>query len=132
MEESTTASAPPASPPKKTVGANGNATSLTATNRHGAALRRIGDYYVCSINQKDPLDAALGVYNADLLWIGAHVQEAIKNYLKDGPNTVDQILKVKPVIDTVLQLARQVDRFSQIEIQERRRQDAAAALADKE
>lgn len=129
MEESKAATPrrPPASPPKETVAPNGNATSLAAANGHAAALRRIGDYYVKSINQEDPLNAAVGVCNADLLWIGAQVQEALKSYLEDGPSTIDRIQKVKPVIDTALQLARQVDRFSQIEIQERRRQEIEAA-----
>lgn len=129
MEQTTSISPtvrPPATPAKAVT--NGAATSNDEA--HLAGLRRINDYHASSLRQEDALNAAIGVYNADLLWIGAHVQKAIKQYLADSPCTLEYLQRVAPTLETSMQVARQIDRFSQIELQERRRREKIAASAN--
>jgi hypothetical protein len=40
---------------------------------------------------------------------------------------MEYVQKVKPIVETALQIARQIDRFSQIELQERRRRQKETA-----
>lgn len=117
---------PAVSSPRTLSRSNGNEPASTA-DRLQVIRRRISEYRETSLSKGDPLEAALGAYNADLITIGSHVQEAIKAYLATDPCNIDRIQTALPILGTALQVARQIDRFSQIELQERRRRQEVAA-----
>lgn len=80
---------------------------------------RIEEYQHAALQEKSPLRAILGAYNAELMAIGSRVQQAVLAHLETGPADVKQIAPVLRLIDTDLKIARQIDRFAQLELQER-------------
>jgi hypothetical protein len=80
---------------------------------------RIEEYQHAALQEKSPLRAILGAYNAELMAIGSRVQQAVLAHLETGPGDLKRIAPVLRLIETDLRIARQIDRFAQLELQER-------------
>ena len=90
--------------------------SLTAVSVHEARLSRLHDYLTNSLEKKDALEANVGSVNSGLIRVAIWLDETIEQAIESGPCSIERIESVSPAIDTQLRVARQVDRFAQIEI----------------
>jgi hypothetical protein len=83
---------------------------------HAARLSRVVDYQAQSLGKPDALQANLGSLNSGLMRIALNLDEALEQALSGGPRTVERVQKLLPAIETHLRVARQVDRFAQLEM----------------
>lgn len=90
--------------------------NLTAVSDHEARLGRLHDYLAKSLKKKDALEANLGSINSGLMRVAVWLDETIEQAIESGPPSIERIESLLPAIDTQLRVARQVDRFAQIEI----------------
>ena len=92
----------------------------TASAREDRMLRRF-DYLAASLQKQNALEANLGSINAGLIGIAHSLGEMIEETLEAVPRNVESIQRLLPFIDTHLRVARQVDRFSQVELRTKAR-----------
>ena len=78
--------------------------------------RRVQEYHAHVLAKEDPLQAVLGSLNAGLMEIGMTLDQAINENLTAGPVTIGQIMQYAAAVELQLKLARQIDRFAQLEI----------------
>ena len=93
----------------------------TRNNRSKAEIREarlscVMDYQAKSLEKTDALEANLGSINSGLMRIAVSLDEMIEQALESGPRTLESVQRILPAIETHLRLARQVDRFAQIEV----------------
>jgi hypothetical protein len=90
---------------------SGDRTNLRQARR----LERVDAYLEKVLAKKNSLQANLGSINSGLMRIAVHMDEVINENLALGPASLDQIQRLAPTIETYLRVARQVDRFAQLE-----------------
>jgi hypothetical protein len=61
---------------------------------------RIEEYQHAALQEKSPLRAILGAYNAELMAIGSRVQQAVLAHLETGPGDLKRIAPVLRLIET--------------------------------
>jgi hypothetical protein len=77
--------------------------------------KRIDEYEVSSLHTEDHLEANLGSINAALMRISVSMQEAMERTISPGAMTTERLQKLVPIIETLLRVTRQIDRFAQLE-----------------
>lgn len=90
--------------------------AVDVAHLHEARLSRVRDYQAKSLAKEDDLEANLGSINSGLMRVALWLDEAIEEALESGPRSIERLKRMLPAIDTHLRVARQVDRFAQIEI----------------
>jgi len=93
-----------------------NEDVIEGAHIHEARLSRVRDYQAKSLAKEDDLEANLGSINSGLMRVALWLDEAIEQALESGPRSIERLKRMLPAIDTHLRVARQVDRFAQIEI----------------
>jgi hypothetical protein len=88
----------------------------TLADNHEARLSRLRDYQVSSLGREDALQSNLGSINAGLMRVALWLEEIVQETMEGGPRTMERLQRISPAIETHLRVARQVDRFSQIEL----------------
>ena len=83
---------------------------------HDARLSRVLDYQVSALEKDDPLEANLGSINSGLMRVALWLDETIEQAMASGPPNVERLSRILPATDTLLRVARQVDRFANIEL----------------
>ena len=86
--------------------------------------RRVEEYHAGVLAKSDPLQAVLGSINAGLMQIGIQLDQQIRENLIAGPATLERIMRHAAAIELHLKLARQIDRFAQLEIRPRSKVEA--------
>ena len=81
-----------------------------------ARLSRVIDYQAISLKKNDALEANLGSINSGLMRIAVSLDETIEQAIESAPRTLDRAQRILPAIETHLRVARQIDRFAQIEV----------------
>jgi hypothetical protein len=76
--------------------------------------QRIADYMEDSLAKHDPLEANLGIVNADLMKIAHQFQRVLDDAMQQAPETLSEMIEFMPGIDGYLRIVKQVDRFSQL------------------
>ena len=77
--------------------------------------RRVQKYHVRALASDDPLKASLGSINAELMHIAMALDRAVNEYLAAGPLSLERIMRHRSAVEVLLKLARQIDRFAQLE-----------------
>lgn len=105
-----------AAPPDPVGGLDVRQTAQGAGSRD-ARLSRVLDYQARSLEKDDPLEANLGSINSGLMRTALWLDEAIEQALQIGPPNIKRLPEISPAIETYLRVARQIDRFANIERQ---------------
>lgn len=87
-------------------------SSISDELRHA----RILDFQTESLAGPDSLRASLGALTGGLLEIGRRLEARIIASLDASPATMEELRRIKPALDSLLQVARQSDRFAQLEV----------------
>ena len=90
----------------------------TAPPPHGPAdleETRIGEYRQESLERSDPLQAVLGAANSGLIEVFHRYRAAIDRRIGAEPS-LDQLRKMIRDLEMCLKLARQVERYAQLEL----------------
>ncbi len=74
------------------------------------------DYQTKSLEKTDALEANLGSINSGLMRIAVSLDETIEQAIESGPRTLERVQRILPAIETHLRVARQIDRFAQIDV----------------
>jgi hypothetical protein len=82
---------------------------------HTARLQRIIDYQIEALAKPQALEANLGCVNGGLLRVSYYLEETLDESIAAGPRTADRLERMRPVVDMQLRVARQIQRFAQIE-----------------
>lgn len=90
--------------------------SVPLASFHDARWKRVLDYQARSLEKDDPLEATLGSVNSGLMRTALWLDEATEKVMDSGPPDVERLAQIAPAIDTYLRVARQVDRFANIEL----------------
>ena len=93
-----------------------NKVMIDAAHNHESRLSRVADYQAKSLAREDDLEANLGSINSGLMRVALWLDETIDQVLESGPRSVERLTRMLPAIDAHLRVARQVDRFAQLEI----------------
>ena len=95
-------------------------------------LKRVLDYQAEVLTKESHLEAVLGTINAGLMGVTIRMDEFIERVLAANPKTIDRVQKLLPSIQTYLQVTRQIDRLTQVELKvAASRKSKSAAKADK-
>lgn len=92
-------------------------TTEQAAKLQALRAERILDYLQSALTQHDPLLANLGAVHSDLLQIERKLKQALDRALSDATRDVLDFEVLLPGLDHLLRLAKQIDRFTQLEIQ---------------
>lgn len=88
---------------------------------------RIAEYLAHSLDYGDPLHANVGAVNADLLLLMA---DRLRQLLEAAPwASLKDFESLKPAIDSLLRIHKQIDRFAQLEARLMPQPDGAAQPA---
>ena len=85
--------------------------------------RRILDYATESLAKLGPLEANLGLINSDLMGMAYRLKQAIEKAMEPAAKLED-FENILPAIENFQKLARQIDRFAQLELRVRNSQSA--------
>ena len=91
--------------------------------------QRIEDYLRAALESPNPLAANLGAANSDLMAVQHALQQAIDTALSQTKPTLAELETLLPGIDYLLKIAKQIDRFSQLEIKLKPAEPDLASLA---
>ncbi len=80
-------------------------------------LKRVQDYQSQALAKTNALEANLGSVNSGLMGISLQLDHAIRKTLDASPDMIERVQKLLPTIETHLKVARQIDRFTQLELQ---------------
>lgn len=81
-----------------------------------ARLDRISDYQASALAKEDPLQANLGSINSGLMGIAVQMDVVIQRMWSGKTESIERIQKTLPALDAYLRVARQIDRYAQIEL----------------
>ncbi len=87
-----------------------------AASTHELRLRRIREYLHESLCKDDSLESNVGAINSGLLRMAQWIEEVLEDAMSDGSQNLDRLKRLMPAIEAQLKIARQVDRFAQIEL----------------
>jgi hypothetical protein len=79
-------------------------------------LQRIMDYVKEASEKRDALDATLGAVNGDLLLMARRLRQELDDFLNRPSQSTEELLLAQAVFDQYLRLAKQIDRFAQLDI----------------
>jgi hypothetical protein len=79
-------------------------------------LQRILDYAAQALAKSNVLESNLASINSGLLKMALWLEQTIEEATTRTPITPERMQRVYQAIDTHLRVARQIDRFSQIEL----------------
>lgn len=77
---------------------------------------RVDEYQQKALKVSNPLRAILGSVNSDLCKVGFHVAHTVIEAAKQIDRSTDRLHQLTPNIDVQLRVARQVERFAQLEL----------------
>jgi hypothetical protein len=92
-------------------------TDATDNKQTDRRSQRIADYCAAALENPCPLAADVGVVNSDLMRVQCFVQEALNHAIAEIIPTLTGLASVTPGIDTLLKVNKQIDRYTQLEIQ---------------
>ena len=98
-------------------------------DRGGADVRlqRILDYVKEASEKRDALDATLGAVNGDLLLIARRLKQELDDFLHRPSESAEELLLAQSVFDQHLRVAKQIDRFAQLDIKLRAAENEGSA-----
>ncbi len=91
--------------------------------RADVRLQRIMDYVKEASEKPDALDATLGAINGDLLLIARRLRQELDDFLDRPSESAEELLLAQSVFDQHLRVAKQIDRFAQLDIKLRAARD---------
>ncbi len=94
-------------------------------------LRRIMDYRQEVLAKADALEANLGAVNSELMSIGYRLHQAIEAAMEVAPGALDDFQKLMPAIDNYLRIAKQIDRFAQLDLRLVKARERSRAMTEK-
>jgi hypothetical protein len=113
----------PQSMPNQDVDTGAAGASPDVADRRTA---RIAEYLAHSLDYADPLQANVGAVNADLLLMA----DRLRQLLEAAPwASLEDFDDLKPAIDSLLRIHKQIDRFAQLETRLGANADAAPQAA---
>ena len=91
--------------------------------RTDVRLQRIMDYVKEASEKRDALDATLGAVNGDLLLIARRLRQELDDFLNRPSESAEELLLAQSFFDQHLRVAKQIDRFAQLDIKLRAARD---------
>jgi hypothetical protein len=88
-------------------------------------MQRIADYLAACLSNANALEANLGIVNSDLLLIAFRLKQTIDQAQESGAKSLEELDYLLPAIETYLQITKQIDRFSRLELKLKRDRDGA-------
>lgn len=90
-------------------------TSQTV-DRQEARRSRVSDYQAASLNKEDPFEANIGSLNSGMMDIALRLEGIVGELFDSGARSTTVLQDIVPAIDMQLRVARQVERYSQLEL----------------
>jgi len=91
-------------------------TEKSRIDSQAARLRRVEDYQNDALAKKNALEANLGSINAGMIRIAVWLDDILERTMGSELPSVELLQKISPAIDTQLRVARQIDRFANLEL----------------
>jgi hypothetical protein len=79
-------------------------------------LQRIMEYVNEAAEKRDALGLTLGAVNGDLLLMAWRLRQELDDFLHRPSESAEELLLAQSVFDHFLRVARQIDRFAQLDI----------------
>jgi hypothetical protein len=127
MTKDTNQAGPEPSPPPQPSRPASGQPSLSDAEVAALRLARIQEYLVESLQQLDALEANLGAAAADLMSLGCQLKVAIEESLAETPHALERFQRLQPAISEYLKVARQIDRYAQLDQRLRERRTGGQA-----
>lgn len=86
------------------------------TENYRLRFQRVLDYQGQALANVSPLESNLGSINCGLLRMALRLEETIEATMVRTPVSAERMERVYKAIDTHLRVARQIDRFAQVEL----------------
>ncbi len=89
---------------------------LTASQLQLARRQCVQKYLAHSLAKKDPLRAAFGSINADLMTVELPLADLLTRAFSDPSLSIDSMQKMLPTLAAFHNLTRQIERFAQVDV----------------